>query len=60
MPDPAAIDEAADRLAQAKRPLILVGGGAVGTRKALTAIRAGRSRRGSSDPDRSSTGQPVA
>jgi len=38
MPDPAAIDEAADRLAQAKRPLILVGGGAVGTRKALTAI----------------------
>jgi 5-guanidino-2-oxopentanoate decarboxylase len=38
MPDPAAIDEAAHRLAQAKRPLILVGGGAVGTRKALTAI----------------------
>lgn len=38
MPDPAAIDEAADRLAQAKRPLILVGGGAVGTRKALTDI----------------------
>jgi 5-guanidino-2-oxopentanoate decarboxylase len=38
MPDPAAIDEAADRLARAKRPLILVGGGAVGTRKALTAI----------------------
>jgi 5-guanidino-2-oxopentanoate decarboxylase len=38
MPDPAAIDEAADRLAQAKRPLILVGGGAVGTRKALAAI----------------------
>jgi thiamine pyrophosphate-dependent acetolactate synthase large subunit-like protein len=36
MPDPAAIGEAADRLAQAKRPLILVGGGAVGTRKALT------------------------
>jgi 5-guanidino-2-oxopentanoate decarboxylase len=29
MPDPAAIGEAADRLAQAKRPLILVGGGAV-------------------------------
>ena len=27
-----------DRLAQAKRPLILVGGGAVGTRDALTAI----------------------
>jgi 5-guanidino-2-oxopentanoate decarboxylase len=38
MPDPAAIDEAADLLAQAKRPLILVGGGAVGTRLALTAI----------------------
>jgi thiamine pyrophosphate-dependent acetolactate synthase large subunit-like protein len=38
MPDPAAIDEAADRLARAKRPLILVGGGAVGTRMALTAI----------------------
>src|SRR6202048_3203694 len=38
MPDPAAIDEAADRLAQAKRPLILVGGGAVGTRTALTDI----------------------
>ena len=39
MPDPAAIDEAADRLARAQRPLILVGGGAVGTRKALTADR---------------------
>jgi 5-guanidino-2-oxopentanoate decarboxylase len=38
MPDPAAIGEAADHLAQAKRPLILVGGGAVGTRKALTEI----------------------
>ena len=38
MPDPSAIEEAADRLAQAKRPLILVGGGAVGTREALTAI----------------------
>jgi thiamine pyrophosphate-dependent acetolactate synthase large subunit-like protein len=38
MPDPAAIDEAADRLAQSKRPLILVGGGAVGTREALTNI----------------------
>ena len=38
MPDPAAIDDAAERLAQAKRPLILAGGGAVGTRKALTAI----------------------
>jgi 5-guanidino-2-oxopentanoate decarboxylase len=38
MPDPSAIEEAADRLANAKRPLILVGGGAVGTRRALTAI----------------------
>jgi 5-guanidino-2-oxopentanoate decarboxylase len=38
MPDPAAIEEAADLLAQAKRPLILVGGGAVGTRKPLTDI----------------------
>ena len=38
MPDPAATDEAADRLARAARPLILVGGGAVGTREALTAI----------------------
>ncbi len=38
MPDPAAIDEAADRLAQAQRPLILVGGGAVGTGKSLTEI----------------------
>jgi 5-guanidino-2-oxopentanoate decarboxylase len=38
MPDPAAIEEAADLLARAKRPLILVGGGAVGTRKALTQI----------------------
>jgi thiamine pyrophosphate-dependent acetolactate synthase large subunit-like protein len=38
MPDPAAIEEAADRLAQAKRPLVLVGGGAVGTRRALTDI----------------------
>jgi 5-guanidino-2-oxopentanoate decarboxylase len=38
MPDPAAIDEAANRLAQAKRPLILVGGGGVGTRNALSAI----------------------
>jgi 5-guanidino-2-oxopentanoate decarboxylase len=34
--DPALIEEAADRLAKAKRPLILVGGGAVGTRRALT------------------------
>src|SRR6185437_11310080 len=38
MPDPAAIEEAADRLATAKRPLILVGGGAVGTRKPLTEV----------------------
>ena len=38
MPDPAAIEEAADRLARARRPLILVGGGAVGTRASLTAI----------------------
>src|ERR1700722_3695769 len=38
MPDQRAIDEAADRLAMARRPLILVGGGAVGTRKALMQI----------------------
>ena len=38
MADPAAIEEAAERLAQAKRPLIFVGGGAVGTRLSLTAI----------------------
>jgi thiamine pyrophosphate-dependent acetolactate synthase large subunit-like protein len=38
MPDPAAIEEAAERLAQARQPLILVGGGAVGTRGPLTAI----------------------
>jgi len=38
MPDPAAIEEAADRLAVATRPLIVVGGGAVGTRVPLTAI----------------------
>ncbi len=38
MPDLSAIEEAADRLAKAKRPLILIGGGAVGTRQALTAI----------------------
>jgi 5-guanidino-2-oxopentanoate decarboxylase len=38
MPDPAAIEEAADRLAQARRPLIFVGGGAVGTRNTLTDI----------------------
>ncbi len=35
MPDSAAIEEAADRLAAATRPLIFVGGGAVGTRDAL-------------------------
>jgi 5-guanidino-2-oxopentanoate decarboxylase len=38
MPDPAAIEEAADRLAAATRPLIFVGGGAVGTRDALRDI----------------------
>ena len=38
MPDLAAIDEAAVHLAKAKRPLILVGGGAVGTGEALKAI----------------------
>lgn len=38
MPDPAAIEEAADRLTRAQRPLILVGGGAVGTREPLTGI----------------------
>lgn len=38
MPDPAAIEEAADLLARAKRPLIFVGGGAAGTRKWLTVI----------------------
>jgi 5-guanidino-2-oxopentanoate decarboxylase len=38
MPDPAAIEEAAELLARAKRPLILVGGGAVGTRTALLEI----------------------
>jgi 5-guanidino-2-oxopentanoate decarboxylase len=34
--DPAAIEEAADVLARARSPLICVGGGAVGTRQALT------------------------
>ena len=38
MPDPAAIEEAADILARARQPLILVGGGAVGTRKSLAEI----------------------
>jgi 5-guanidino-2-oxopentanoate decarboxylase len=38
MPDPGAIDEAAERLARATRPFIFVGGGAVGTRQPLTDI----------------------
>lgn len=38
MPDPAFIGEAAVRLARARHPLIFVGGGAVGTRAALTQI----------------------
>jgi 5-guanidino-2-oxopentanoate decarboxylase len=38
MPERGAIEEAADRLARAERPLILVGGGALGTRNALTEI----------------------
>jgi 5-guanidino-2-oxopentanoate decarboxylase len=38
MPDPAAIEEAAARLARARCPLIFVGGGAAGTRKPLTEI----------------------
>jgi 5-guanidino-2-oxopentanoate decarboxylase len=38
MPDLAAIDEAAQLLARAARPLILIGGGGVGTGEALTAI----------------------
>ena len=38
MPAPVAIEEAADRLAHAKRPLIFVGGGAVGTRRSLIEI----------------------
>ncbi len=38
MPDPAAIEEAALRLTRSTRPLILVGGGACGTREALTQI----------------------
>jgi 5-guanidino-2-oxopentanoate decarboxylase len=37
-PDPAAIEEAAERLSRSKRPLILVGGGAAGTRRPLTEI----------------------
>ncbi len=38
MPDPVAIEEAAALLAKAIHPLIVVGGGAVGTRAALTVI----------------------
>lgn len=38
MPDPALIEEAADLLSNAKLPVILVGGGAVGTRRPLTEI----------------------
>jgi len=38
MPDAAAIEEAAALLARARRPLIFVGGGAVGTGPALAAI----------------------
>lgn len=38
MPDQAVIDEAADRLARATSPMILVGGGGAGTRDALTAV----------------------
>ena len=38
MADPAAIEEAARRLAQAERPLIFVGGGAVGARQPLIDI----------------------
>jgi 5-guanidino-2-oxopentanoate decarboxylase len=38
MPDPAFIEEAAGLLAQARHPLILAGGGAVGARASLTAI----------------------
>ena len=38
MPDPEAIEEAAERLARSSRPLILVGGGAAGTHEALQAV----------------------
>ena len=38
MPDPSTIEEAAALLARAIRPFIFVGGGAVGTRQALTEI----------------------
>jgi 5-guanidino-2-oxopentanoate decarboxylase len=38
MPDPAAIEQAAARLAEAQRPLLFVGGGAAGTSRSLTEI----------------------
>ena len=38
MPDPSVIEDAAQRLAQATRPLVFVGGGAIGTRTPLTYI----------------------
>ena len=38
MPDPSVIEDAAQRLAQATRPLVFVGGGAIGTRPPLTYI----------------------
>ncbi len=38
MPDPAAVDEAAELLAKATSPLIVLGGGAVGTREAVVSI----------------------
>jgi 5-guanidino-2-oxopentanoate decarboxylase len=38
MPDPERIAEAAERLAQARRPLIFAGGGAVGSGAALTEV----------------------
>ena len=38
LPEAGAIEEAAERLSKAQRPLIFVGGGAAGTRKALTEI----------------------
>ena len=56
MPDPAAIEEAADRLAQAKRPLILVGGGAVGTRTGADRDR--RAYRGSGSFHQRRQGDP--
>jgi 5-guanidino-2-oxopentanoate decarboxylase len=38
MPDPAAIEEAAERLQRARRPMILVGGGAAGSGVALREV----------------------